>query len=178
MSGYRGRQRHSCDFRERRPTRATWNGVCRVRRRYIPCCALVISPAVHDFCPSRGAHVSHLFRTYVTEDNCSVRGGVSCSSRAGPLLPTIPSHRRFRGSPCDSCSCCLWKRPARFKMLVSLCTSTSEAYAQIKVGEPTPRRFSSAHLVQVPSSTSTVAGLRSEAWLWGCQVDVGWPVAC
>ena len=28
----RGRQRHRCDFRERRPTRATSHGVCRVHR--------------------------------------------------------------------------------------------------------------------------------------------------
>jgi len=57
MPGYRGRQRHNCDIRERQPTRATWNGICRVRGRDIPCCALVISPAVHDFCP----HAEHTF---------------------------------------------------------------------------------------------------------------------
>jgi len=47
---------------------------------------------------------------------------------------------------------------------------TRETYSQTGIGEPTLRRLSHVDLIQVPSFTSTVAGRRGEAWLWGCEV--------
>ena len=64
----------------------------------IPRCAVVISSAVHDFCPSRGAHVSRLFCTCVTENDCTLRGGASSSSWAGAVVPQFQTSNHPKSS--------------------------------------------------------------------------------